>query len=109
MGGRSQVNCVLLGLGVVGSGVARALLEKSDNFTHRVGLPLTLKRVLVRDIERDRTITLPSGLLTDKPAEALTADCDIVVEVMGGEQPALDYITRSLSAGRRVVTANKEV
>jgi homoserine dehydrogenase len=109
MGGRSQVNVVLLGLGVVGSGVARALLEKADNFSHRVGLPLTLRRVLVRDIARERTIALPEGLLTEDPEEALAAECDVVVEVMGGEQPALDYITRGLSAGRRVVTANKEV
>jgi homoserine dehydrogenase len=65
--------------------------------------------VLVKDMARERPLALPEGLLTDDPEEALSAECDVVVEVMGGEQPALDYITRSLKAGRRVVTANKEV
>jgi homoserine dehydrogenase len=109
MGGRSQIGIVLLGFGVVGSGVAGALLERSDSFARRVGLPLTLRRVLVRDVTRDRSVGLPEGLLTDNAEEALATECDIVVEVMGGEQPALDYITHSLAAGRRVVTANKEV
>ena len=109
MGGRSEIGIVLLGLGVVGSGVARALLEKADSFTHRVGVSLALRRVLVRDVSRERSLILPEGLLTDDPEVALAEDCDIVVEVMGGEEPALDYIRRSLAAGRRVVTANKEV
>jgi homoserine dehydrogenase len=108
MGGRSHVNIVLLGLGVVGSGVARALLE-GDHFARRTGLPLSLRRVLVRDLSKTRSLALPEGLLTDDPEEALGTDCDIVVEVMGGEEPAREYIARSLAAGRRVVTANKEV
>jgi len=109
MGGRSEIGIVLLGLGVVGSGVARALLEKADSFTHRVGVNLALRRVLVRDVSRERSVILPDGLLTDDPELALAEDCDVVVEVMGGEEPALDYIRRSLAAGHRVVTANKEV
>ncbi len=109
MGDGSEVGIVLLGLGVVGSGVARALLEKADSFAHRAGLRLVLRRVLVRDVTRSRPLTLPEGLLTDDPDDALSTECDIVVEVMGGEQPACDYIERSLTSGRRVVTANKEV
>jgi homoserine dehydrogenase len=109
MGERSEIGIVLLGLGVVGSGVARALLEKADSFSHRVGRPLALRRILVRDVTRRRDLDLPEGLLTDDPDEALSASCDIVVEVLGGESPAREYIERSLRAGRRVVTANKEV
>jgi homoserine dehydrogenase len=109
MGDRSEIGIVLLGLGVVGTGVARALLEKSDNFSRRAGLPLTLRRILVRDTTRARGLGLPEGLLTDNPDEALGANSDIIVEVMGGERPACDYIERSIRAGRRVVTANKEV
>ena len=109
MGDRSEIGLVLLGLGVVGSGVAHALLEKADSFSQRVGRPLALRRILVRDVLRKRGLDLPEGLLTDDADEALSADCDIVVEVMGGERPACDYIERSLRAGRRVVTANKEV
>jgi homoserine dehydrogenase len=109
MGDRSEIGIILLGLGVVGTGVARALLEKSDSFSRRIGLPLTLRRILVRDTTRERNLDLPEGLLTDDPDEALGAGCDIVVEVMGGERPACDYIERSVKDGRRVVTANKEV
>jgi len=109
MGGRSQINIVLLGLGVVGTGVAGAILEKRDNIAQRAGISLNLRRVLVRDVTRPRSLTLPDGLLTDDPDEALSTGCDIVVEVMGGEHPAYEYIQRSLAAGRRVVTANKEV
>jgi homoserine dehydrogenase len=109
MGGRSEIGIVLLGLGVVGSGVAKALLEKADGFAHRAGVGLTLRRVLVRDVSRDRQVKVPEGLVTDDPEAALREDADIVVEVMGGEEPAHGYIKRSLVAGRRVVTANKEV
>lgn len=109
MGSHSEISIVLLGLGVVGSGVAGALRDKADSFAQRAGLRLALRRVLVRDITKTRSLSLPEGLLTDDPEDALSVDCDIVIEVMGGEQPASEYIERSLTAGRRVVTANKEV
>jgi homoserine dehydrogenase len=109
MDGRSQLGIVLLGLGVVGSGVAGTILEKKSNLARRAGVTLDLRRVLVRDVQRSRPLTLPEGLLTDDPDEALGTDCDIVIEVMGGEEPARDYIERSLRQGRYVVTANKEV
>jgi len=109
MGNRSEIGIVLLGLGVVGTGVARALTEKADSFSRRVGVPLALRRILVRDVSRARNLDLAKGLLTDNPDEALDAGSDIVIEVMGGERPASDYIERSVRVGRRVVTANKEV
>ena len=109
MAGRSQVNIVLLGLGVVGSGVARSLIEKSDVFASRVGVPVVLRKVLVRDAAKKRGVDLDPALITTDPEVALGTECDIVVEVMGGEQPAYDYLQRALGDGRYVVTANKEV
>ncbi len=109
MSGRSQINILLMGLGVVGSGVARALVEKAESYSQRVGLPVVLRRVLVRDTSRERHLPLDSSLLTADPQEALAEDCDIVVEVMGGERPAYDYIRQGLAAGHYVVTGNKEV
>jgi homoserine dehydrogenase len=109
MGAPNQIGITLLGLGVVGSGVARALIEKAESYSRRVGAPLVLRRILVRDPARERGIRLDPSLLTADPEEALSAPADIVVEVIGGEQPAYDYITRSLAQGRYVVTANKEV
>src|SRR3990172_5052176 len=106
---RSGVGIVLLGLGVVGSGVARALREKADSYPRRVGLPLVLRRVLVRDPARKRAFAPDSSLITASPDDALAEDCDIVIEVLGGEHPAYEYIKESLSRGRYVVTANKEV
>ena len=106
---RSHVGVVLLGLGVVGSGVARSIIEKSDVYAQRAGMPLVLKKVLVRDSGKSRNFTLESPLVTTAPEEALSTECDIVIEAMGGEQPAFDYMRRSLEAGRYVVTASKEV
>ncbi len=109
MGGRSQVGVVLLGLGVVGGGVARSLVSKSESFAQRVGVPVVLRKVLVRERARERPFEIDPGLITADPEEALTTECDIVVEVIGGEHPAYEYIERSLRGGRSVVTANKEV
>ncbi|MFQ5473352.1 MAG: homoserine dehydrogenase [Dehalococcoidia bacterium] len=107
--GRSEINVVLLGLGVVGCGVAHALRDKADQYAERAGLPLVLRRVLVRDPSKPRPIALDGGLLTADPEEALAVEADIVIELMGGETPALDHIEHSLKTGRHVVTANKEV
>lgn len=109
MSGRSEVGVVLLGLGVVGAGVARSLLEKADSYTQRVGVPVVLKRVLVRDLKKPRGVSLDPALITNDAQEALNTECDIVVEVMGGEQPACDYMRAGLKSGRYLVTANKEV
>lgn len=109
MAGPASVGIVLLGLGTVGAGVARALTERTETYSRRVGVPLELRKVLVRDLRKQRAVHLPAGLLTDDPEEALSTPCDIVVEVMGGEKPAREYIQRAVEDGHYVVTANKEV
>ncbi|MFQ6019861.1 MAG: homoserine dehydrogenase [Dehalococcoidia bacterium] len=107
---RQEINVALLGLGVVGSGVARALLEKADLYSSRLGLPLRLRHILVQDCRKPRPLELGASLLTSD-AEALLRDesVDLVVEVMGGERPAYDYIKEAMDRGRYVVTANKLV
>ncbi len=109
MAERESVGIVLLGLGVVGSGVARALTERADTYADRIGARIDLRKVLVRDPKRERDFTPDRSLITTDHAEALGTDCDIVVEVMGGEDPARECIQESLSRGRWVVTANKEL
>lgn len=105
-----SINVGLLGLGVVGGGVASALLRHPSLISERVGQPVTLSRVLVRDISRPRDVELPPGTLTTDAGDILDdPEIDIVVEVMGGSDPALDYFRRALGAGKHVVTANKEV
>ena len=105
----TEVNVGLLGLGVVGSGVAAFLLESSDSISKKMGLPAVLKKVLVRDPDKPRDPAIPGSLITTNPEDVMAApDIDVVVEVMGGEEPATAYMTRALSTGKHVVTANKE-
>ena len=103
-----SVGVGLLGLGVVGGGVARALRDKAATITRRVGRPVELRGVLVRDPARRRDV---DGLRLTTDPEAILDDpaVQIVVEVMGGEEPAREYVRRAIAAGKHVVTANKEV
>ncbi|MDP8924700.1 MAG: homoserine dehydrogenase [Chloroflexota bacterium] len=98
----------LLGRGVVGGGVTRTLRDKATTIAQRVGRPVELRGVLVRDPSRHPDA---DGLaLTADPADVLDdPDVQIVVEVMGGEEPARAYIMRAIENGKHVVTANKEV
>ncbi|TAK35765.1 MAG: homoserine dehydrogenase [Chloroflexota bacterium] len=100
----------LLGLGVVGAGVAQTLLQKGPLFASRTGCTLEIKKILVRDIAKKRGAAVPEALLTMDAEEILgDSEIEIVIELMGGEQPAHDYICRAVSSGKHVVTANKEV
>ena len=106
----AEINIGLMGLGVVGGGVAAALLEHSDAISGRIGHPVSLKKVLVRDPEKPRETKLAPPLLTTNPEEILSnPDIHVLVEVIGGTQPALGYLKQALSTGKQVVTANKEV
>ncbi|MFQ5879273.1 MAG: homoserine dehydrogenase [Dehalococcoidia bacterium] len=110
MGSRSQIGVGLMGLGVVGTSVARTLLAKGDYFARRVGLPLVLRRALVRNPDKRRQLEIDASLLTADADDILRDEgVDIVVEVMGGEVPAYDYLKEALAGARYVVTANKEV
>ena len=106
----SVINVGILGLGVVGTGVAATLIGNGTSVSDLAGRPVNLKSVLVRDILRERDINLPAGVLTTN-AEEILADPDIhvLVEVIGGTDPAETYLRSGLSAGKHVVTANKEV
>lgn len=108
--GKASVGIGLLGMGVVGGGVVRALFEKDQQLTGLIGCPVTLQGVLVRDLDKQRSYDQVRDLLTvDAEGILNNPDVDIVVEVMGGEDPALDYILKSITHRKHVVTANKEV
>jgi len=105
---KKEVNVGLLGLGVVGSAVARTLIEKSEMISARVGCPVRLRRALVRRAGVERPV--PPSLITVDPSEVLAdPGIDVVIELMGGETPAHDYILEALRQRKQVVTANKEV
>jgi len=100
----------LLGLGVVGSGVARVLTDKSAAIALQVGRPVELRKALVRDISKARPVLLPQESLTSDPHDILDDPAiSVVIEVMGGEEPAYQYVKRALEQGKHVITANKEV
>ena len=104
------INVALMGLGVVGTGVAAHLLGEGPSVSDLTGCRVKLKKVLVRDISRPRDIDLSAGQLTVNEEDILAdPDIHIVVEVMGGTDPAGNYLRQALVAGKHVVTANKEV
>ena len=105
---KQPVRVALLGCGVVGSAVARLLIEQADDLVARVGAPLELVGIAVRRIDRSRAVGVPRDLLTtDAHALVTRGDVDVVIEVIGGIEPARSLILAALESGASVVTANK--
>jgi homoserine dehydrogenase len=105
---KQRINIGLIGLGTVGTGVLRILKENADLIKQRVGVPIEVVRIAVRDKKRERAVKLPSGVLTDNPAEVVAdPNIDIVVELIGGYEPAKELIIEAIRQGKHVVTANK--
>jgi homoserine dehydrogenase len=103
------VNVALLGAGTVGAEVGRVLIEKRDVYGRQLGRPLNVAGVVVRDTSKPRE-GIDAGLLTTDAAGLLDdPEVDIVVELLGVEQPAVDWMKQAMSNGKHVVTANKEV
>ncbi|HYX61091.1 MAG TPA: homoserine dehydrogenase, partial [Streptosporangiaceae bacterium] len=98
----------LLGCGVVGTDVARLLTEQADDLALRVGARLELAGIAVRRVAHRRSAVIDRSLLTADPlALATRPDVDIVVEVIGGIEPARSLMLAALKDGKPVVTANK--
>jgi homoserine dehydrogenase len=109
---KSNIGIGLMGLGVVAGQVARVLAEKADELAQKAGCPLVLRKVkvLTEDLTRPQAKKMPSRLFTTDDDEFFNEPAiDIVVEAIGGEHPAKEYIERALSSGKHVVTSNKEV
>jgi homoserine dehydrogenase len=102
------LNVAVLGCGSVGSQVVRLLTEQADDLAARVGAPVELVGVAVRRIDAPREVDVPPGLLTTDAAGLVARDdVDLVVEVIGGIEPARSLILAALEGGASVVTANK--
>ncbi|MBA7632010.1 Homoserine dehydrogenase [subsurface metagenome] len=109
---KQSIGVGLMGLGVVGGQVARVLSDKAEMLAEQVGCPLVLRKikVLETDLARPQAKRMSARLLTTDEEEFFaTPGMDVVVEAIGGEHPALEYLKRALSNGQQVVTANKEV
>lgn len=100
----------LLGCGNVGSALVRLVAENRDVIESRAGVRLEVSRVAVRNLALERDVPLPPSAFThDAGCVVRAADVDVVVEVIGGIEPAREHIIAALSAGKPVVTANKEL
>lgn len=100
----------VLGCGIVGGSLVQLLLEHGDSIAARTGMRLELTRIAVRNTAKERQVALPPGLLTHDTESVATADdVDVVVETIGGIEPARSVILAALKAGKPVVTANKEL
>ena len=89
---KSRINVGLLGLGTVGRGVYRILKDNRAEIEQKVGAPVEIKKILVRNPKKDRGLELEQDLLTTDAGDIINnPDIDIVVEVMGGINPALEY------------------
>lgn len=103
---KDPVKIAVLGCGTVGTQVVRLLTEQADDLAWRVGAPVVLEGVYVRDTSVPRDAVVPVDALTSD-VEALIDAADVVVEVMGGIEPARTHILQAIAAGASVVTANK--
>jgi homoserine dehydrogenase len=100
----------LLGAGTVGGTLVRRLVGDSEAIAAKTGLTFDVRRIGVRDLDRSRDFAVTDGLLTTDPFEVVSdPTVDLVVEVMGGLEPAGDLILQALEAGKPVITANKEL
>ena len=103
------INIALLGLGTVGQGIVNVLKENNHEISQKVGFPINIKTVLVRNIEKAKAFDASLNLTTDFSDIINDAEINIVVEVMGGENPARQYMLQALQAKKHVITANKDV
>jgi homoserine dehydrogenase len=107
---RPPLRVAVLGAGTVGGAVIDGLTHHPDRLMTADGAPIELAAVAVRDLGRARGNGLPAGMLTDAPAHVVAdPDTDVIVELMGGIEPARTLIAAALGAGKPVVTANKSV
>ena len=100
----------LLGCGIVGSAVTRILEAHGAEISERIGASIEVKKVAVRNLGKERDVPVPKELFTAEPAEVVAdPDIQILIEVMGGIEPARTLMLDAMRAGKHVVSANKEL
>ena len=104
----SALQIGIIGLGNVGTGVAKILTQHPERIRQRAGRSIEIRRAVVRDLKKSREVALPQGVITDQ-LDAVIRDpqIQVAVELMGGIHPALEVVLSLLEAGKDVVTANK--
>lgn len=106
---KKTIYAAILGAGTVGTGVYKLCQEMKSEFVQKTGADLVVKKVLVRNASKKRE-GIEDAVLTDNWKEIIEdPEIDIVIEVMGGIEPAKTYIIEALEAGKQIVTANKDL
>jgi len=106
----NSINIGLVGFGVIGTGVAEALLRKQSSLSARAGRRLVLKKIAEKDVGRHGAAGIDTALFTADFNDIINdSSISIVIELIGGEKPAYEFIQLALEAKKHVVTANKEV
>lgn len=102
------INIGLIGLGTIGTGVVKVLKKNSALINKRLGASIVIKRIADLDIEKDRGVPLDKSILTTNVEEIINGDdIDIVIELIGGYEPALSYVLQAINNKKHIVTANK--
>ena len=105
-----EIQVALLGLGTVGLGVYKVLQMQKEEMQHKIGTEIKIKKILVRNLEKAAGKIEDASVLTNNWQEIINDDkIQIVIEVMGGMEPARTYIMEAMQAGKQVVTANKDL
>lgn len=105
-----MINIGLLGLGTVGTGVFKILESRQEQLKKLTGQSINIKRILVKSLHKKRDIELDPNIITDNFDDIIRdKDISIIIEVTGDLKESYNYITKSLMAGKHVVTANKKV
>jgi len=108
--GKDVIKVGMLGMGTVGGGVVELLTRNSDQIKEKTETVFTLAKILVRDPSRPRNIELAQEIFTTNPDDIIDdPSISIIIELIGGIDPARDYILRALQNGKYVITANKDL
>ncbi len=103
-----QINVGIIGFGTVGSGTVEALIKNREIISNRAGIEVVIRKIADLDTESDRGITVDRGLLTTSSMDVIEdPKINVVVELIGGMEPAREYILEAMERGKHVVTANK--
>lgn len=105
---KNGINVGLLGFGTIGTGVVRVLQQNADVIQQRLGAPVQLLKIADLDITTDRGVQVEPGILTTKVEDVIShPDIDLVIELIGGYEPAKSFLLKAIANGKHVVTANK--
>lgn len=107
---KKNISVGLLGLGTVGTGVFQLIEKHQEELVHKLGIGVSIKSVLVCDLEKVREVEVDHSYLTTTPEDVLLhPEIDVIVEVMGGVEETREHILTALKAKKHVVTANKDL